>query len=190
AFTIHDMGGTDTIDYSDDTVAQRVDLTPEAISDVYGRIGNMVIARGTIIENYVAGSGDDSVTGNAANNDLRGGGGNDSLLGGGGNDTLNGGSGADVLDGGSGRDYASYASASVGVLADMLVTSVSTGEAVGDSFNGVEGLVGSALRDELRGDNLQNFLFAGASNDVLGGRGGNDHLYGEGGNDLLVGGAG
>ncbi|KAB2883026.1 MAG: hypothetical protein F9K34_12960, partial [Albidovulum sp.] len=80
AFTIHDVGGTDTIDYSDDTVAQRVDLTPEAISDVYGLVGNMVIARGTIIENYVAGSGDDSVTGNAANNDLRGEGGNDSLL--------------------------------------------------------------------------------------------------------------
>jgi Ca2+-binding RTX toxin-like protein len=66
--------------------------------------------------------GDDSITGNSANNDLRGGNGsdtidggagddwldggsqNDSLLGAGGNDTLIGGTGNDTLDGGEGSD--------------------------------------------------------------------------------------
>ena len=73
ALTLYDNGGIDTLDLRTDTDDQRIDLTPESHSDVYGLIGNLSIARDTIIERYVAGSGDDSVTGNLADNLLEGG---------------------------------------------------------------------------------------------------------------------
>lgn len=104
AFTIYDAGGRDRIDLSHDTGDQAVDLREEGISDVNGLVGNMVIARGTRIENYTAGLGHDTVLGNAARNTLRGNDGNDRLNGAGGKDRLFGGNGDDVLSGGSKKD--------------------------------------------------------------------------------------
>ena len=104
AFTIFDTGGVDTIDLRTDAGDQRVDLRPEAISDVLGLAGNLAIARGTTIEHFVAGSGDDTVTGNTAANRLEGRAGHDRLTGGGGDDTLRGGGGDDTLRGGAGDD--------------------------------------------------------------------------------------
>ena len=104
AFTIFDTGGIDTIDLRTDAGDQRVDLRPEAISDVLGLAGNLAIARGTTIEHFVAGSGDDTVTGNTAANRLEGRAGYDRLTGGGGDDTLRGGGGDDTLRGGDGDD--------------------------------------------------------------------------------------
>ena len=63
-------GGTDLIDLSTETAHQRLDLREEAISDVNGLTGNLVIARGAVIENATTGSGDDRVYGNGANNVL------------------------------------------------------------------------------------------------------------------------
>ena len=68
---------------------------PEGISDVLGLTGNLVIARDTVIENFVAGSSNDAVTGNDVANRLEGRAGNDRLT---------GSAGADVMDGGAGRD--------------------------------------------------------------------------------------
>ncbi|MGC9420186.1 MAG: M10 family metallopeptidase, partial [Rhodovulum sp.] len=90
AFTIVDAGGHDRIDFSNDQQAQVVDLRPEGVSDVYGLTGNLLIARGTVIEDYTAGAGDDRVTGNAADNRLAGGAGDDRLSGGDGDDWLAG----------------------------------------------------------------------------------------------------
>jgi len=104
AFTLFDTGGIDTIDLRTDAGDQRVDLRPEAISDVLGLAGNLAIARGTTIEHFVAGSGDDTVTGNTAANRLEGRAGHDRLTGGGGDDTLRGGGGDDTLRGGDGDD--------------------------------------------------------------------------------------
>jgi hypothetical protein len=87
AFTIVDHGGTDTLDYSSFTAIQRIDLNPETYSNVGGSIGNMSIARGTIIENAVGGSSSDVLIGNNVANRLTGG------LG---NDTINGGSNVDT----------------------------------------------------------------------------------------------
>ena len=103
-FTIFDTGGVDAIDLRTDAGDQRVDLRPEAISDVLGLAGNLAIARGTTIEHFVAGSGNDTVTGNSAANRLEGRAGHDRLTGGGGDDTLRGGGGDDVLAGGAGDD--------------------------------------------------------------------------------------
>jgi hypothetical protein len=88
AYTIFDTGGTDTLDYSGYTFAQRIDLNPEQFSNVGGRTGNVTIARGTIIENAIGGSGSDVIIGNSAANVLSGRSGTDTLTGGGGNDTF------------------------------------------------------------------------------------------------------
>ena len=64
--TLYDKDGNDTLDLRTDTTDQRVDLRPEGISDVYGLVGNLIIARDTLIENFVAGSGNDIVIGNEA----------------------------------------------------------------------------------------------------------------------------
>ncbi|TNC48508.1 hypothetical protein FHG66_14250 [Rubellimicrobium rubrum] len=113
AMTIYDAGGIDTIDFSNDTKAQDVKLAGGAFSNVYGLRGNLGIAHGTVIENFVAGSGWDHVLGNDAGNRIRLGagadeakglGGNDELLGEAGSDRLEGGTGADRLTGGDGAD--------------------------------------------------------------------------------------
>ncbi len=103
-FTILDNGGEDTIDFSNDPSAQRVNLNPEWASNVYGAWGNMVIARDTLIENYIAGSSWDLVIGNDADNTLEGRDGRDILDGGPGDDTLNGGPGRDNFIIGQGTD--------------------------------------------------------------------------------------
>ena len=103
--TIYDTGGYDRLDLRWDTADQRVDLRPEGISDVAGLTGNLIIARGTVIEDFLAGTGNDTVIGNDADNYIVGYSGNDTLAGGSGDDQLVGGSGANVLDGGPGDDH-------------------------------------------------------------------------------------
>src|SRR5262245_59594637 len=83
-----------------------------------------------------------------------------------------GGSGADVLNAGAGFDYADYADAFFGVTVNLGSPASNTGEAAGDTFISIEGIIGSAF------------------NDTLIGNGGNNILRGEGGLDVLNGGAG
>ena len=121
------------------------------------------------------GNGKDSLFGGDGNDVLIGGNGNDDLHGDGGNDILIGGEGADDLDGGLGiLDRASYRNSASGLTADLLISANNTGEAVGDTYVGIEGLEGSNFNDILRGDNNNNFLIGGAGADVLDGRGGFD----------------
>ena len=77
ALTIHDNGGFDTLDFGTQTAGQLIDLRPESISNVGGLIGNMSIARGTVIENAIGGSGNDTIHGNSAHNLIYGNGGTD-----------------------------------------------------------------------------------------------------------------
>ena len=156
---------------------------------------------------FTSSSGDDRLhasndAGGATANILAGGSGNDTLIagshgaalnGGFGNDTLVGGAGADALDGesyGIGFDFASYANAATGVRADLGNAATNTGDAAGDSYHSIEGLIGSDRGDKLLGDSGDNQLTGGRGNDLLSGRGGNDILIGGGGRDHLNGGAG
>lgn len=88
SYTIIDSGGTDTLDYSGYSQNQRIDLNAEAFSNIGGAVGNVSIARGTLIENAIGGNGNDVLIGNAANNTLDGRGGLNQFYGGGGNDTI------------------------------------------------------------------------------------------------------
>ena len=176
ALTIYDTAGNDTLDLRWDADGQRVDLRPEGISDVLGLTGNLVIARDTVIENFVAGSGNDAVTGNDAANRLEGRAGDDTLTGGVGDDTLAGGNGADRLNGGPGGDTLWYGASDAGVHVDLAAGTARGGHAEGDTFASIEGLIGSRHADTLTG---------GAGNDTLSGGGGADRLAGGAGFDWL-----
>jgi serralysin len=123
-------------------------------------------------------------------NRLYGSAGSDQLYGRGGNDVLLGGEGGDYLSGGSGIDYASYVSAATGVLASLSSPSSNRGDAAGDSYLSIEGLLGSGFADRLLGNNGANTIKAGGGNDKLYGHSGNDVLSGGTGNDALTGGSG
>ena len=190
ALTLYDNGGNDTLDLRTDKTDQRVDLRPEGISDVYGLTGNLVIARGTVIEHFIAGSGNDTVTGNSAANRLEGRDGNDNLRGKGGNDVLEGGAGADLLSGGAGMDTVSYQGSDAGVAVKLREGTGKRGHAEGDVIAEVENVIGSDHNDTLVGDSLDNLLTGNAGNDLLWGSAGNDLLIGGPGADRLVGNSG
>jgi len=131
-----------------------------------------------------------SLNGLAGNDTLQGRGGSDALLGMDGNDTLDGGAGPDHLNGGAGVDFASYATSGVGVLASLIGPTQNTGDALGDAYLSIEGLLGSAFNDTLLGDNAANTLRGSGGSDYLQARGGADTLEGGSGSDRLEGGAG
>jgi len=88
AYTIFDNGGIDTLDFSGTNATQQINLNAETFSNVNGERGNLAIARGTIIENAIGGSGSDTIIGNGVANVLMGRSGTDRLTGGAGNDTF------------------------------------------------------------------------------------------------------
>ena len=210
--TLYDTGGRDTLDLRTDTDDQRVDLRPEGISDVYGLVGNLLIARDTWIEDVIAGSGNDRVTGNAVANRLAGGAGADWLDGGGGDDVLEGGSGRDelwgsggddVLEGGSGADRlegglgadrllggagmdtVAYGESDEAVTVDLEAGIGKRGHAEGDVIMDVENVLGSGYGDVLGGDGDANQLSGSGGGDVLEGRAGADRLDGGLGADTV-----
>ncbi len=134
------------------------------------------------------GLGSDTLDGGAASDFLFGGDGSDVLFGRTGNDTLEGGAGADSLDGGNGIDFASYAGAASGVTLDLR-TGGTVGDAAGDTFNLIEGIIGSASADFLTGSDAANTIRGGAGDDRLAGGLGIDTLEGGLGADSLDGGA-
>lgn len=103
ASTIVDSGGIDTLDlsgYSNNTLINLAPSDPGATSpsssDIGGRIGNLTISTGTIIENAIGGAGSETFYGNVANN---------TLVGNGGDDTFHDSAGSDTYIGGAGNDF-------------------------------------------------------------------------------------
>ena len=199
---IWDGGGSDTIRY-DGASNATIDLRAASlrfdafggglVSRVNGIYGGLTIAAGVLIENAQGGSGADFIHGNDSANSLGGNGGADMLYGGNGADTLNGGTGADNLWGGLGADshiggdgpevdYARYDETNYGNLTISLANSaLNTGAAAGDTYSGIEGLVGGVGND---------LLYGNAGNNTLVGQNGADNLWGGAGADRLIGGDG
>lgn len=210
ALTIYDESGRDRVVFSTDTTNQSVLLEGEARWNVFGGTGNVIVARGTVIEDYTAGSGNDSITGNQAANSVIGNGGHDVLAGAGGNDTLDGGAGNDRLNGGAGNDRLIGGAGNdiyfLGDAADVVVEAIGGGTDLVQTglshvlAGNVENLTltGSAVANGtgngsanlLIGNGAANNLSGGAGNDTLNGGGGNDTLNGGADMDRLVGGAG
>jgi Ca2+-binding RTX toxin-like protein len=95
--------------------------------------------------------------------------------------------GADAHYGGSdaGVDYARYDDANHGNLTLRLDNSAGNAgaAAVGDTYTGIEGLVGGAGADVIIGNTAANFLFGSGGADYIDGLGGNDYLNGGAGAD-------
>ncbi len=61
----------------------------------------------------------------------------------------------------SGFDVAEYSQSDTGVTADLAVAANNTGEGGGGQYVSIEGLLGSAFNDILRGDGAANSLAGG-----------------------------
>jgi serralysin len=227
--TIWDGGGVDTYNFSNYTTNMSIDLSPggwtvldtsaahlqRADLGNNGEGGPEYFARGNIanaqidpnkpaetaslIENAVGGSGNDTISGNAAGNSLNGGGGNDMLFGKAGNDVLTGGAGTNYLDGGAGADSligaggvscASYVDSAAGLTINLLAPSTSTGDAAGDSYSNVHNVLGSSFSDTIVADNAGDRLYGGLGNDTIIGGSSADAISGGAGRDFLIGGGG
>jgi serralysin len=180
AFTIYDTGGTDSLDASLYSDAQTISLVAETFSSIGGYTNNIDIARGVVIENANGGSGNDVITGNAANNTLFGNGGADQLSGAAGSDFLFFDSLDTLVDGGADYDYGFVLGAG-GVTVNMATQSI---EAV-QGGSGNDNIDGSGVA---AGTNLALNGMGGA--DQLRGGAGNDTIYFDAGDTVVDGGAG
>lgn len=189
-FTIQDSSGTDVVDLTPLDADQRIDLRAGAVSDVAGRVGNVVIAQGTVIENVRLGAGQDVITGNDAANEIAGGRGNDTAYGGAGSDTYvvaatRAATTVDAATGGyrlisvDGNDlifdfeFVRFSDQTVAV-ADLLA-------APPEPTPGDDTLTGTSGNDRVS-------LMGG--NDIYTALGGSDSIYGEAGDDTIYGGTG
>lgn len=166
----------------------------DAAGDVYLAIENVSGSgwgddlTGSNYDNKISGEGGgDMIRGQSGHDFLLGGAGDDTIDGGFGNDILRGGAGADTLIGGAGKDWAQYGTATAGVALG-LATGGTVGEAAGDTFDGIENILGSSFADSLTGDAARNLIMAGAGGDTIDGGAGPDVLFGEAGDDTLAGG--
>lgn len=169
AYCIVDNGGVDLLNYSGFATDQLIDLHAETFSSVGTGRGNVTIARGTVIENALGGSGADTMIGNDTNNNLRGGGsadtisghdGWDHLFGDAGDDTIEGGIGYDRIYGGSGNDTLRGDGGN-----DIMIGDVGTDSLLGG--DGADNLRGDGGADTLSGGNGLDTLHGGFGNDVL-----------------------
>ena len=94
----------------------------------------------------------------------------------------------DNFIGSDGADWVSYEEATSKVLVDLKnnPARVDYG-AAGDTFSGINNLIGTDQADALHGNGRANTLHGGDGNDLISGGDGADTLYGGRGNDRLVG---
>ncbi|HKA45805.1 MAG TPA: calcium-binding protein [Burkholderiales bacterium] len=207
--TIWDADGTDTIDASGlpSGFTPIIDLNSGAYSGRNALNALTAIAYGTVIENAIGSTNNDTIIGNAANNNLSGGAGDDTISGGDGDDTINGGSGSNILNGGPGNDIIS------GVGLDTILggdgndtISIARGIAHGNAGNDTISIESGSGEAEVFGDDgddnitLKSGTAHGGNgadtitvilgNSVLSGDAGNDTLTGAAGPDVLDGGTG
>jgi serralysin len=176
--TIWTAGATSTYDLSNFSQDQVDDMNPggwmlfstaeladlnayapsKPVGEIYarGNIYNALLYNGdtrSLINNIIAGSGADSITGNAADNVIHGGAGNDAISGGIGNDRLYGDAGNDTLIGDSGNDF----------LDGGAGTNVLTGGTGSDTFFHAAGYGADTVTDfsHADGDRIDFTLIAG-----------------------------
>lgn len=188
--TIWDAGGTDTISLTGNGVT--FSLVSGVINSNANGVGSISIAYNAVIENLIATTGNDVITGNSANNHLRGQAGNDNLTGAEGDDRLDGGVGADTMYGGSGND--TYVrNSNLDVIIELEDQGIDTVESTMSYIliNHLEHLTLTGTQVVVgRGNSLDNTITANNAGNQLFGSTGNDTLVGGSGADLLDGGVG
>ena len=204
--TIWDGGGIDTYDFSNyGTQALTIDLRPGNWTTVSnaalntqraflgnddgsnhfarGNIANALLYDGdvrSLIENARGAAGNDTITGNDANNELEGGG------------------GGDTIDGGVGIDTVSYASSPTGVTVNLARARLDPshpqyiaptgGDATGDRLISIENLTGSAHDDTITSSTVTTIIRGGLGADSITGASANETFYGADSNLIVNGG--
>lgn len=203
--SIWDAGGTDTLDFSGYSANQRISLIEETFSDIGDNtvtadpndavINVLTIARGTVIENAIGGSGNDTFIGNAADNMFTGNGGDDTFEGGGGSDTV-------ILSGIEGNytasvdgNYLVLVSASEGTdrinMTDVEFIGFNNGlQLVSVASVASPSAVFTEGNDTVTGTGNDDDFSALSGDDVVSGENGNDTIRGGDGADTLDGGQG
>jgi Ca2+-binding RTX toxin-like protein len=153
---------------------------------------NRIVGGGGSFDELNGGIGNDTLDGfgnliGGADNDVLRGGGN--MYGGAGDDDLRGGAFVDRMDGGAGLDTVLYEGSDTGVVLS-LVNGGTGGDAAGDTYTGIEEVIGSTHGDTINGDELANRFLGRDGDDLLKGFGGADNLLGGFGRDTLIGGEG
>ncbi len=155
------VGGPVTVDLgaSQITILGTVLFSPGAAPDniVMERPADGAARGVSTFENLIGTNSSDSLTGDIADNRIEGRGGDDVINGDSGWDILVGGFGADTLIGGLGFDWTYYDDSNTGVIADLIFGG-QLGTAQGDSYNGVENVLGSRFADTIYGDLGSNIL--------------------------------
>lgn len=162
--------------------------TGEAAGDAYVEIENLF---GTNFDDQLRGDDQaNTISGYGGHDIIHGREGLDTLIGGDGDDFLIGGAGVDTYNGGNGNDRIQYQDMTTGLRADLQDSSTNTGDAAGETYTLIEGIVGSKADDFLFGDAGANWLHGFEGDDQVNGRAGDDVLFGNNGNDILNGGDG
>ncbi|NDW44236.1 calcium-binding protein [Ruegeria sp. PrR005] len=209
ADTIDGRDGTDSVHYSDDTLAGGtagvvLNLATGTATDGFGNTDRLINIEdafgsgsndnftGNAVSNRLEGlEGDDTLDGGFGNDILLGGQGNDHVIGGGNDDEIWGNAGNDTLDGGAGAgDLVQYRDATAAVTINLETGSGSDGLGGTDTILNVENVHGSDLGDRLTGNGTINRLSGFEGNDTISGGGGNDILLGGNGSDSILGGDG
>ena len=198
ADTMAGQGGNDT--YFVDNAGDKVTETVGNGTDTVNTSVSWTLADNQSVEviNVTGTTNNLNVRGNNLDNTINGGdnvdflfgaGGNDTLSGGAGDDRLVGSAGADQLLGGDGFDFARYEN-TTDLVVSLTAPGSNTGDAAGDTYNSIEGIITGSGNDTITGDAASNSLQGGDGNDTIFGLGGNDVITGGNGADRLVGGAG
>ena len=157
-----------------------------AADTIMGLAGNDDLFGGEGKDTLKGGKGNDKLSGDGGNDKLFGDDGEDTLIGGAGDDTLDGGLGIDTFKGGKGIDTVDYSHIGGGMGTFVTLSpgvDPPSGLAEGETFSGIENVIGTAFEDVLIGSAAGNVLIGGANDDDLKGKGGADRLVGDTGGD-------
>ncbi|MFK7875206.1 MAG: calcium-binding protein, partial [Paracoccaceae bacterium] len=161
--------------------SQYIQFNAEAENEILSRSRSDDV-RISSFENLTGSVFDDVLRGDDRGNTIRGGAGDDTISGQAGDDLLVGGLGADEIFGNEGTDTADYRLSNALVFADLRDGAVGVGgHATGDTYTGVENLIGSQFADSLVGNDLNNRL-----DPHLNTTGSVESLVGFGGTDTAV----
>jgi ELWxxDGT repeat protein len=200
--------GTDTLDFLRLTTSIVVNLGANSIQPVH--LNRTLRLNSPItFENFIGGSGADTLTGNSLNNTLTGGAGNDRLIGAAGNDLLLGGADHDTYFFGPasvaeadqvtentdpGIDTLNFAFLATNVVLNLGSTAMQTVHLNRtlrlSSLSLFENVMGGTGNDTLLGNGLANRLTGGNGHNILIGFEGRDILEAGSGRDILIGGPG
>ena len=198
SFCIWDAGGNDTIDCSQFSSAQLINLNAGTFSSTGGQTNNLSIAFGAEIENAIGGSGNDILIAGDKEGSLRGGLGADQFIidagnysvldfGMGGNDSI------EILKGATVNLTINQPSLlASNIINHGILNIISNGFSVSAEAiisDGTINIIGTGASMNLDGTSGNDTLTGGSNDDVINGLAGNDLIYGGAGGDRLLVGA-